>query len=143
MKNTNILKSLTSDINWEEIQKLYKKLNIVWNIEVSPGTFESKIPEISDLKDEVKQLIEFLYESGDDYISYGNWIIFFDKDNNNVRIIFRLADITIGDKPKKEFKLQEDYDIRSLEDKLNLCVLNEKYEEAASIRDKINFLRGI
>jgi len=142
MKKEAILKSVLTEINWEEIHRYYTKLNIIWNIESELGKITQKIPSINDLQEEVSQLIDHLYDTHDDYISYGNWIVFLER-GESVRVIFRLADTTISKKESLFSGVQENYDIAVLENRLRICVSKEEFEEAASLRDKINFLREI
>jgi hypothetical protein len=66
------------------------------------------------------------------YISYGSWIIFWDREDSSIgdiRVIFRLA----------EFVFEEDKKSRgALEKALEKAVEKEDYEYAAEIRDALN-----
>lgn len=142
MNKKAVFQNILSNIDWKEIHDYYKKLDIIWNIESSGGKIISKVPEIIDIQEELYNIIEHLIESEEDYISYGNWVVFLDKINHTYRIIFRLADITINKKTKVSV-IKDDYDINVLENRLRACIAKEEYEKAASLRDKISFLREI
>ena len=64
-----------------------------------------------------------------DYISHGSWVIFWEIDAGDIRVIFRIADFSFEDYTGTK---------QSLEADLKNAVDSEDYEVAAVIRDKIN-----
>jgi hypothetical protein len=71
------------------------------------------------------------------YISYGSWIIFWDREESDlgdIRVIFRLADFIFEEDKKSA---------AGLEEKLKQAVEREDYEYAAIIRDEIKNNIGI
>ena len=66
------------------------------------------------------------------YISYGNWVIFWENQEDtkigDIRIVFRLADFVFESSNTRE----------RLETALNQAIENENYEYAAKLRDEIN-----
>jgi hypothetical protein len=71
------------------------------------------------------------------YISYGSWIIFWDREEGelgDIRVIFRLADFIFEEDKTSAENLQE---------KLRHAVETEDYEYAAIIRDELKNKIGI
>jgi hypothetical protein len=118
-------------IDWKKIKSYHKRLNITWEFTEDKNSFK-RIPHISELKDELRSIFDHMISEDLNYISYGNWIIFWDKEVGaigNIRVIFRIADFVYEeDKKSKE----------SLELALERAIEKEDYEQAAEIRDELN-----
>jgi hypothetical protein len=118
-------------INWRNIKSYHKKLNIRWDMEYDKEII-SRIPNVAELKSDIRAIFEHMLEEDLHYISYGNWIIFWDREEENVgdiRVVFRLA----------EFVFEEDKTSRnSLEKALEAAIEKEDYENAANLRDALN-----
>jgi hypothetical protein len=118
-------------INWRNIKSYHKKLNIRWDMEYDKEII-SRIPNVAELKSDIRAIFEHMLEEDLHYISYGNWIIFWDREEGNVgdiRVVFRLA----------EFVFEEDKTSRnSLEKALEAAIEKEDYENAANLRDALN-----
>lgn len=116
-------------IDWDKIKSYYHKLGIQWSYQNDNETI-SHSPSISELKEDLRSILLHMLEQDISYISYGNWIIFWDREEDNlgdIRVIFRIAD----------FVFEEDNISESLENKLAKAIENEDYEYAAIIRDEI------
>jgi hypothetical protein len=118
-------------INWQKIKTYHKKLDIRWEIENDKEILK-KIPSVNELRQDLRSIFDHMLTEDLSYISYGNWIIFWDREDGlsgDIRVIFRLAD----------FVFEEDKKSRhSLEKSLELAIEKEDYEYAAEIRDALN-----
>ena len=123
---------IISTIQWRKIKSFHKKLNILWEFENEKGEDPiQRIPTVLELKDELKSLLRYMKEEDCDYLSYGNWVIFWDRGEGeigDIRVIFRLADFQYQENPETK---------DSLEDALQKAIENEDYEYAAIIRDTL------
>jgi KaiC/GvpD/RAD55 family RecA-like ATPase len=127
----NAYEKVIQKINWRNIKSYHKKLDIRWEIEEDKEMI-SRIPHVSELKSDLRSIFDHMLEENIHYISYGNWIIFWDREGGNVgdiRVIFRLA----------EFVFEEDKkSMAALESALEKAIESEDYETAAYIRDELN-----
>jgi len=119
------------NINWRKIKSYHKQLNILWEFEYDKEQVK-RIPTVAELKDDLRSIFDHVLSEDLNYISYGNWIIFWDRDegiSGDIRVIFRLAD----------FIFEEDKETRkSLEMALEKAIEKEDYEYAAEIRDALH-----
>lgn len=118
-------------IDWRKIKSYHKKLNITWEIEDDSKVIK-KIPSTDELRDELRSIFEHMLDENLSYISYGSWIIFWDREegvSGDIRVIFRLADFIFEEDKKSR---------RSLELALAKAIEKEDYENAAVIKDKLN-----
>jgi excinuclease UvrABC helicase subunit UvrB len=118
-------------INWRKIKTYHKKLNILWEVEDDKQIIK-RVPTAGELRDELRSIFEHMLSQDLAYISYGNWIIFWDREESisgDIRAIFRIADF-IFEEDKKS--------LASLEIALAKAVENEDYENAAKIRDTLH-----
>ena len=117
-------------IDWRKIKDYHKKLGIYWEYVVDKETVQ-KLPTIADLKEELRSIIRHMRDEKLNYISYGSWVIFWDRMDESIgdiRVIFRLAD----------FHFEENRNSKeSLEEALQKAIENENYEYAATIRDAL------
>jgi len=123
---------IISTIQWRKIKSFHKKLNILWEFENEEGEDPiQRIPTVLELKDELKSLLRYMKDEDCDYLSYGNWIIFWERGEGeigDIRVIFRLADFQYQENPETK---------DNLEDALQKAIENEDYEYAAIIRDTL------
>lgn len=123
---------IISTIQWRKIKSFHKKLNILWEFENENGEDPiQRIPTVLELKDELRSLLRYMKEEDCDYLSYGNWVIFWDRGEGeigDIRVIFRLADFQYQENPETK---------DSLENALQKAIENEDYEYAAIIRDTL------
>jgi hypothetical protein len=118
-------------INWRKIKTYHKKLNILWEVEDDKQIIK-RVPTVGELRNELRSIFEHMLSQDLAYISYGNWIIFWDREESisgDIRAIFRIADF-IFEEDKKS--------LASLEIALAKAVENEDYENAAKIRDTLH-----
>lgn len=145
MKKTTKIEKILSKIDWIKIQDYHKKLNIQWDIENKDGNIETKIPGVNDVKNEVQDLLLYMFDNGLDYLSYGNWVIFWENEDDvmlgEVRVIFRLEDYLFKQKKQPSNYVHTPFenseDVEELKLELERAVEDEDYESAAKLRDKI------
>jgi len=117
-------------IDWRKIKGYHKKLGILWEFNDDKQIIR-RVPTIRELQDEFKSIVSHMNEQNINYISYGNWVIFWDRDSSSIgdiRVIFRLVD----------FHFEENRNSReSLEEALRKAVEKEDYEYAAILRDTL------
>ena len=124
-----VIESVIHSIDWRKIKSFHKKLGIKWIFESNEQKIE-RLPTVSELRSDLRNMLEHMYTEKLTSISYGNWIIFWDehnKDNKDIRVIFRVSDY-----------LFENHGHDDLELALNKAIESEDYEAAAMIRDVIN-----
>jgi|LakMenE01Jun11ns_1017448.scaffolds.fasta_scaffold9513552_2 hypothetical protein len=117
-----------SSIDWRKIKSYHAKLGIKWEYEIDKEIVY-RVPNIPELKSELSTILEHMAEEKLDYISHGSWVIFWEPDSGDIRVIFRLADFSFEDHSGSR---------ESLEEALKKAVEREDYEYAAVIRDEIN-----
>jgi excinuclease UvrABC helicase subunit UvrB len=121
---------IVNAIDWKKIKDYHKRLNILWEF-TEDKQIVQRVPTITELRNELRSIIFYMNEENLDYISYGSWVLFWDKEKGEVgdiRVIFRLAD----------FHFEENANsVESLEDALQKALEKEDYESAAAIRDTL------
>ena len=129
---TKTINRIISTIQWRKIKSFHKKLNILWEFEIEEGKDPiQRVPTVLELKDDLKSILRYMKDEECDYLSYGNWVIFWDHEEGeigDIRVIFRLADFQYQGNPETK---------DSLEDALQKAIENEDYEYAAIIRDTL------
>jgi len=117
-------------IDWRKIKGYHKKLGILWEFNDDKQIIR-RVPTIRELQDEFRSIVSHMNEQNINYISYGNWVVFWDRDSGSIgdiRVIFRLVD----------FHFEENRNSReSLEEALRKAVEKEDYEYAAILRDTL------
>jgi hypothetical protein len=125
------INSIVNSIDWRKIKSFHKKLNITWEFEIDKEIVE-RVPNVGELKEDLRKMLEHMYNEKLTYISYGNWVIFWENQEDtkigDIRIVFRLADFVFESSNTRE----------RLETALNQAIENENYEYAAKLRDEIN-----
>ena len=125
-----MIKAIMLSINWKSIKAFHKKLGISWVFENPDGEEYERIPTVPELKEDLKQILVHMHNEKITYLSYGNWVIFWDMDNDeagDMRVIFRIADFVIENGTTRE----------RLEMALSKAIEDEDYEAAAIIRDEL------
>jgi hypothetical protein len=122
------LERVIQSINWRKIKSYHKRLDIFWEFQEDKQIIR-RIPNVAELKEELKSIFEHMLAQNLSYISYGSWIVFWDREEaqiGDIRVIFRLAD----------FEFEEEKQTReSLEFALEKAIEKEDYEYAAELRD--------
>ena len=135
-----MIQEVVNTINWNRIKYFHQVFGIKWQFEEKDGHVVERFPTISELKEELKSLLKFAVEKNTRSLDYGNWLIFWTDEDAAAReglssarleAIFSLEETFVIDN-------NEDDTVKVLEDKLDAAVKNEKYEEAAKLRDRIN-----
>jgi len=156
------LQKIIEKIDWEKIEKFYKTFEIYWQFRKDDGEFESRIPNIKELKKELETILNYMLEKELNFINYENWMIFYDKDDKNleeIRIIFKLIDQLflvknefyfpfdgndfLSDEIEDEIEKDTDKEdnLEYLNKKLKIAIEKEDYETAAELRDKIKKIK--
>ena len=141
-KNQEVMiQDVIKGINWSKIRFFYQAFDIKWQFEEKDGYIIEKIPSISDLKDELRTLLKYVMLKDLPTLDYGNWVIYWhseerariENDSARLEAIFSVeSSISIEEKGEQ---LQ---DIETLKNSLKKAIEEEKYEDAAKIRDKIS-----
>jgi len=127
------INQIVKSIDWVRIKSIHKKLNILWEYE-EDKEIVYRVPTVSELKEELRSVIHYMYENDLNNVSYENWIIFWDKPEDKVfgelRAIFRIFDYSFNE-TKSENPTED------LNEELKIALENEDYEYAALIRDEL------
>jgi hypothetical protein len=135
MKNCNkAISRVLESIDWRKIKTYHAKLGIRWEYKVDKEIVY-KTPTIPELKSELSSIFQHMVDENLDYISYGSWVIFWDREaTGDVRVIFRLADFSFEDSQSTEITTS----CEELKVALEKALQSENYEYAAQLRDEIN-----
>lgn len=117
-------------IDWTKIKGYHKKLGILWEFEYDKETIR-RIPNVPELKEELRSLLVHMKEENLSYISHGTWVVFWEREKSSVgdiRVIFRIVD----------FHFEENtHNKESMEAALKKALEREDYEYAAILRDEM------
>ena len=136
-----MIQEVVKTINWNRIKYFHQVFGIKWQFEEKSGHIVERFPTISELKEELRSLLRFAITKNTRTLDYGNWLIFWTdeeaakKENltsARLEAIFSLEETFVIDNS------EDDDAVKILEDKLDNAIQQEKYEEAAKLRDKIN-----
>ena len=131
------INQLIKSIDWIRIKSIHKKLNILWEFEDDKQTV-TRVPTVGELKDEFRALIQHMNENDLNYVSYENWIVFWEKTDDqpfgSLRAVFRLLDYSFSESEETE---SEESPSEDLDAELKIALDNEDYEYAAIIRDEL------
>jgi hypothetical protein len=135
MQNYNkAINRVLESIDWRKIKSYHAKLGIRWEYKVDKEIVY-KTPSIPELRSELNSIFQHMVEENLDYISYGSWVIFWDRESTgDVRAIFRLADFSFEDSQSAEMTTSPE----ELKIALEKALQSENYEYAAQLRDEIN-----
>lgn len=135
-----MIQEVVKTINWNRIKYFHQVFGIKWQFEEKEGHIIERFPTIAELKEELRSLLKFAISKNTRSLDYGNWLIFWtDEDaaeregltSARLEAIFSLEETFVIDNK------EDDDMVEVLESKLEAAVKQEKYEEAAKIRDKI------
>jgi hypothetical protein len=138
-----MVQEVVKSINWNRIKYFHQVFGIKWQFEEKDGNIMERFPTIGELKEELKALLVFVVNKNSKTLDYGNWLIFWTDEEGarreglasaRLEAIFALEETFVLDSDSDK----EDDAIKVLETKLDQAVKEEKYEEAAKLRDKIN-----
>lgn len=136
----NMIHEVVKTINWNRIKYFHQVFGIKWQFEEKDGHIIERFPTISELKEELRSLLKFAITQNTKTLDYGNWLIFWTDEaaaekeglaSARLEAIFSLEETFVIDNNSDEDA------VKILETKLEAAVKNEKYEEAAKLRDKI------
>ena len=144
MKNNHekMVQEVVKTINWNRIKYFHQVFGIKWQFEEKDGHIIERFPTIAELKEELRSLLKFAITQNTKSLDYGNWLIFWtDEDaaeregmsSARLEAIFSLEETFVIDNDRNDEEV-----VKILENKLQEAIQNEKYEEAAKLRDKIN-----
>lgn len=143
MKNNRekMIQEVVKTINWNRIKYFHTVFGIKWQFEEKDGHIIERFPTISELKEELRSLLQFVISKNTKTLDYGNWLIFWTDEEQaakeglssaRIEAIFSLEETFVIDNSTSN----ED-GVEILENKLDEAIKLEKYEEAAKLRDKI------
>lgn len=143
MEKAQRISKILAKVDWTKIQDYHKKLNILWDIENKDGTVTPQVPDIIDLRNEVEALLLYMFDNDLEYLSYGNWVIFWEHEDGafgEIRVIFRLIDYLFTSKEENHSPFENTKSIEDLQEDLDCALKDEDYESAAILRDMIHSL---
>jgi excinuclease UvrABC nuclease subunit len=132
---TDVIKN----INWNRIKYFHRVFGIKWEFEEKSGHIVERFPTVGELKEELRSLLRFAIEKDLKTLDYGNWLVFWTNEEAAEREGFSSARLEAIFSLEETFVIDEHEDdtVKVLENKLEVAVKNERYEEAARLRDKI------
>jgi hypothetical protein len=122
------IENVLNAIDWRKIKGYHKKLGILWEFTHDKETTQ-RIPTVAELKDELRSILHHMHSEELGYISYGNWIIFWEQESSlagDIRVIFRVADFHFASTQSND----------TLDEELKRALEQENYEYAAYLRDQ-------
>lgn len=128
---TRAINRVISMIDWRKIKSYHKKLGIVWEFTYDKETV-NRVPNVGELKEELKSLLNHIHEENLSYISHGSWVIFWDREATgigDIRVIFRVVDFHFEENIKSK---------ESIKAALEKALEREDYEYAAILRDSLH-----
>lgn len=142
MKNNHekMVQEVLRSMNWARIKYFHQVFNIKWQIKEKDGHVFERFPTISELKEELKTLLQFAIDRNIRSLDYGNWLIFWTDELLAEKEGLASARLEAIFSLEESFVIDDDYEdvtLKILEDKLKDAVQRELYEEAAKIRDHI------
>lgn len=134
-----MIKDSIDAIDWKKIMCYHKALNIQWQIEEESGNIIERLPSLKEIQEELIQLLKFAIEKDLKVLDYGNWIIYWSNEKAEgfesgalIEIIFSLDSYMVLDDTVVPQEILDE-----LNEKMQVAIDKEDYEEAALIRDKI------
>lgn len=136
-----MIQEVVKSINWNRIKYFHQVFKIKWQFEEKDGHIAERFPTIAELKEELRALLKFAINKNTKSLDYGNWLIFWTNEEQaskeglssaRLEAIFSLEETFVIDNSG------DDDAVKILENKLEDAIKNERYEEAARLRDKIN-----
>ena len=136
-----MIQEVVKSINWNRIKYFHQVFKIKWQFEEKDGHIGERFPTIAELKEELRALLKFAINKNTKSLDYGNWLIFWTNEEQaskeglssaRLEAIFSLEETFVIDNSG------DDDAVKILENKLEDAIKNERYEEAARLRDKIN-----
>ena len=132
-----LVQEVIKSINWQRIKYFHQVFGIKWQFQEKEGYIVERYPTIVDLKEELLTLLRFAISKNTPVLDYGNWLIRWNEGSTGARgakleAIFSLEDSVAIDLEEKESEA-----IDKTRFMLEEAIFNERYEEAAKLRDKI------
>ena len=136
-----MVQEVVKTINWNRIKYFHQVFGIKWQFEEKEGHIVERFPTISELKEELRSLLKFAITKNTKSLDYGNWLIFWTDEDTaakeglasaRLEAIFSLEETFVIDNSDVE-----DDGLKILEEKMEDAIKNEKYEDAAKLRDRI------
>jgi len=136
-----MVQEVVKTINWNRIKYFHQVFGIKWQFEEKDGQIIERFPTISELKEELRSLLRFAINKNTRTLDYGNWLIFWTDEESASKEGLSSARLEAIFSLEETFVIDSDSDndaVKILENKLEEAIKNEKYEEAAKLRDRIN-----
>ena len=143
MKQTEekLIQDVIKSLNWNRISYFHRVFGIKWQFQEKEGAIEERFPTTSDLKEELKTLLNYVISKNTPVLEYGSWIIFWTNEETSrkqgsegarLEAIFSLENAISIDSSTEDKNAIEDIRF-SLEE----AIAREDYEKAAKLRDRI------
>lgn len=136
-----MIQEVVKSINWNRIKHFHQVFKIKWQFEEKDGHIAERFPTVAELKEELKALLKFAISKNTRSLDYGNWLIFWTDEEAAAREGLSSARLEAIFSLEETFVIDNSGDddaVKILEGKLEKAIIDERYEEAARIRDKIN-----
>lgn len=140
-----MIQEVVKSINWNRIKHFHQVFKIKWQFEEKDGHIAERFPTVAELKEELKALLKFAISKNTRSLDYGNWLIFWTDEEAAAREGLSSARLEAIFSLEETFVIDNSGDddaVKILEGKLEKAIIDERYEEAARIRDKINQRRN-
>lgn len=135
-----MINDVISNINWNRVKYFHQIFGIKWQFEEKSGSILERFPTVGELKEELRTLLKFVIEKNIKTLDYGNWLIYWTNEEDSLKNGSKGAKIEAIFSLEECFVIDNDPETESiniLENKLEYAIQNEKYEDAAILRDKI------
>lgn len=161
-----MINEVIEGIDWHKIFKFYEDKTLTWMIEKNikgVKTHKAVIPTVTDLKDELKNILTYIIKSDIQQFFYGHWTIFWnekmDEEEDSeqdqgselevifspIRFFIAEDNLELLDELNNEYNttMSKDEEIEMLKVNLEEALKEERYELCAKIRDQIFTLENI
>lgn len=142
-----MISNVIRNINWSRIKHFHHILDLKWQFPDVKGHIVERYPTVTELKEELKTLINFAINQKEKSLQRDLWLIEWDckeKEGStpsySLEVFFVLEDaVSVETGNTKDNVIPKD--LNQLESKLNEAVKNENFELAAELRDAINSIK--
>jgi protein-arginine kinase activator protein McsA len=139
-----MISNVIRNINWSRIKHFHHILDLKWQFPDTKGHIVERHPTVTELKEELKTLINFAIKQKEKTFQKDLWLIEWDckekegsSPSYSLEVFFVLEEAVSVETGNKELPKN----VNELESRLNEAVEHENFELAAEIRDLITSLK--